>query len=655
MAAIADFLRNERRAYGSLSADPSRLENADRYYSEYLIPAGETMLVYAYSSRFSSFAMEGSGTILTDKALYFHPSHKDWADGNRIDYSDLPKYFVFQENSLDTVHLINAKEDITVFGRTVAPNDTTGQELVRLLRRLQKTLIGVNTFERAQYQAAEGWLLDCIGRSFHSYGVLTPYYDALLSDIAAERDFASMAALYRAKNYYRLCSTAEYFAFLDTLSGKDGEKLKSALQKPDQRFFDEYIDDLSTPSVFTFTNSLLKTYSNLRSRQRLTMAEAIILLYLCVYMGDTAYYEDLYRAASGAMPARQRIFLSVFRARQKNERMVKVYDRLLSGILPEGKEWNLTDSLGLDALHYALIIKDSGLVRKVLSSADFTTRDRKAGGVRPGDQTYDYFFAAAMIYDDDALLRDVYVGTRRQARPLVRSLKRLDTLIDINSRLSLSDSDPAYRERADEFLSMRKEIAGELDARVQEEKKKARERARTIYDSRHTFACYLISVLTDPDRIFANLAETANSCRIYRYRDVCFVTPAELILDLDYVLIQNNEFTRASFPGLEEEEASFFDSAETFENPAFAKKQREKTAEEKATEAGAKTRALGSGHTMLHRFFTESADSDVKELKRQYRELLKKFHPDVTGNAADAAIIRAIIEERAAILDAMTG
>ena len=58
---------------------------------------------------------------------------------------------------------------------------------------------------------------------------------------------------------------------------------------------------------------------------------------------------------------------------------------------------------------------------------------------------------------------------------------------------------------------------------------------------------------------------------------------------------------------------------------------------------------------MLHRFFTEAADSDIRELKRQYRELLKKYHPDVTGNAADAAVIRAVIEERAAILDAMPG
>lgn len=651
MSRIADFLTSEKRAFRSLSADISTIENAEAYRAEYGIPAGEPLLIYAYSSGYSAFALEGSGTILTDSALYFHPSHRDWAASNRIDFSDLPSYFVFQENSLDMVHLLNAKEDIPVFGRTVAPNDTTGHELVLLLRHLQKELIGANPMARARYQAAEGAMLDSIGRSFRSYGVLTPYYDTLLTELSAGGDFDSMTAVYRAENYYRLCSRGQYFAFLETLTGETGEKLKKALKQPDRKFFDDYIEDLSTPSVFTFTNSLLEAYKNLRSKPRLLMSEGLILLYLCVYMGDRGYFAELYRKLEAAMPMSQKVRLQTFLARQKNERMTKVYDRLLSGIMPEGKEWELTDSLGLDPLHYALILKNPSLVRKVLLSGDFTLRDKKCGGVRPGDQTYDYFFAAAIIYEDDALLRDVYIGTRRQARPLVRSLKRLDALIEINSSLYERDKDRAYLDRANELLSMRKEIAEELDARVQEEKEKARERAKTIFESRHTFACYLVSVLTDPDKIFENLAETASSCRVYRYRDVCFVTPAERKMDLDYVLVRNNEIESMSFPGLtDSSEEDFYSSADTYENPAFAPKK-----EEKAKDPGAKTRALGSGHTMLHRFFTEAADSDIRELKRQYRELLKKYHPDVTGNAADAAVIRAVIEERAAILDAMPG
>lgn len=651
MSRIADFLISEKKAFRSLSADISRIENAGAYRSEYGVPEEEPLLIYAYSSGYSAFALEGSGTILTDRALYFHPSHRDWAASNRIDFSALPSYFVFQENSLDMVHLLNAKEDIPVFGRTVAPNDTTGHELVLLLRHLQRELIGANPLNRARYQAAEGAMLDGIGRSFRSYGVLTPYYDTLLTELVTGGDFDSMTAVYRAENFYRLCSRGQYFAFLETLRGETGEKLKKALQQPDKKFFDDYIEDLSTPSVFTFTNSLLTAYKNLRGKPRLLMSEGLILLYLCVYMGDRGYFTEIYRKLESSMPMSQKVRLQTFLARQKNERMTKVYDRLLSGVMPEGKEWELTDSLGLDPLHYALILKNPSLVRKVLLSGDFTLRDSKRGGVRPGDQTYDYFFAAAIIYEDDALLRDVYIGTRRQAKPLVRSLKRLDALIEINSSLYNRDQDKAYLDRANELLSMRKEIAEELDARVQEEKEKARERAKTIFDSRHTFACYLVSVLTDPDRIFENLAETASSCRVYRYRDVCFVTPVERKLDLDYVLVRNNEIESASFPGLmEASEEDFYSSADTYENPAFAEKK-----EEKAKDPGAKTRAIGSGHTMLHRFFTAQADNDIRELKRQYRELLKKYHPDVTGNATDAAVIRAVIEERAAILDAMPG
>ena len=105
----------------NLKFDLKNLSSVGRYYRDYHIPENETMVVYAYRSACSLIEMEGNGTVITDRAIYFHPTHQNWGEGNRIPLSTICQYIIFQESSQEGVSLLSKDAKYQIFGYTVAP------------------------------------------------------------------------------------------------------------------------------------------------------------------------------------------------------------------------------------------------------------------------------------------------------------------------------------------------------------------------------------------------------------------------------------------------------------------------------------------------------------------------------------------------------
>ena len=106
MPGYQELLAVGKSRYKSLVFDFDKVNNLNSYYENYRIPKEEKMMVYAYSSSFSTLSLEGSGTIITDQAIYIDPVHKNWAPSNRIPLSSLCQFVVFQEESTENVHLL---------------------------------------------------------------------------------------------------------------------------------------------------------------------------------------------------------------------------------------------------------------------------------------------------------------------------------------------------------------------------------------------------------------------------------------------------------------------------------------------------------------------------------------------------------------------
>ena len=649
MSKYTPMLLKEKERFKSLRCDLDRFSNKASYYLTYNIPKDEKMLVYAYSSSYSSsFSMEGNGTIITDRAIYFHPTHTDWAPENRVDLDGLCSFYVYQENSLDTVHLLNQRSDIRIFGRTVAPNDTTGRELVELLRALQREMASHSSVDKQRYADAEGFILDSIGRSFRSYGVLLPLYKTLLDELSAEGSFPSMTAVYQAEDLYRHCDMGRYHSYVDSMKEELPEKLYEALKKPDEKFYLDYIDDLSDVTIFTFTSSILPIYSYLKGKERLSGREVMILILISTYVDDASYVNELLSSTQKDLRFHEKASIDAFFSRYKNEQMVKVYDKLLSGRELSETDLQKTDSVGFDALHYAIMLKDKDILSNFLINGRsfYEARPRNVG--KMADLSYDYFLCAALLYDDLSLLKEVYVRTRRPAGPLYRSIKRLEKLSEINEALFIKSggADKSYLSRITDLNAMKNEIEEELTALIKAERMKAIAYAKMIYESKHTFACFLLSMLYDMEKLFSCLAETDSCFKVFYFRDIAFIATKDTYLDLDFVKWNDGTIEEMSFSEAPETQRSGF-YEKLYDNPARKHKDNaKKKAEGKAGHAKESTEAI-----QKHRFFSDEACSDITILKKEYHELIKRYHPDVTGSDKDAAIIRAVIEERAEILE----
>ena len=230
---------------------------------------------------------------------------------------------------------------------------------------------------------------------------------------------------------------------------------------------------------------------------------------------------------------------------------------------------------------------------------------------------------------------------------MYRSIKRLEKLSEINEAIYIKSdgTDKGCLERITELNALKTEISDELTALIKAERMKAIAYAKMIFESKHTFACFLMSVIYDMEKLFSCLAETDSFFKVFYYRDLAFVTTKDTFLDLDFVLWNDGAVEETSFNEAPDELKSDF-YEKLYDNPA--KKDKEKA---KNTNTGKAQSSRDEDPIQKHRFFSDLACTDILVLKKEYHELIKRYHPDVTGSEKDAAIIRAVIEERAEILE----
>lgn len=664
-----------KKHYPSLVFDFSQLSNIADYFQEYHIPADEKPIVYATSGKFFSFRLEGSGTLITDEAIYFHPSHTDWARDNRLPLSEICSYVIFQENERDNVCLISGHGERRIFGKTVAPSDTTGSELVELLRALQHALI-TGSKEKKEFERALSYVLALIRNSFRDNGMLDGRYKILLDQIAEYPGFATEVAFIRAEHYYRLCDEAAYGRYISTLGDDIDQNILKSLRDPDTIFFDRFIKHIANSGAFYMTKALIEPYLNLKRRERLTLNQCLLLCFLCIRLEDTDYYSAIFEMIRSHLDADDYWNLSGFAARYFNEKLSGVYERLLSGAPLSFQDLGLRDALGLTPLHYALIMRDGALVRQLIDMTDWSGFNSPSFKDPFARKVYDPVFAAACLFDDAGLISDILLRTRANARPIARALKQLDTSIAIHRNLlarATNDDDLEairhHQEQLAEYEQMHSEVKGELERMTDEEIRSCRSLAEKLMSNEGSLARYILHLYLTPDALYRSIADTISSWRIYRCDGLFFVTSLDHELDLSYYEWKNGRITarRIMESDISEHDASGKSdnsfNGDTFVNPDHLRNKQSSSAD-RDTHADEERRrrrrrfhqhvaAQAEGMPYQGSFFSPAAHSSISALKHEYRKLVKRYHPDAGGDAHDVEIMLVIMNERADILEHM--
>lgn len=658
MPGYQDLIVVGKNKYKSLIFDFENVNNVNKYYDNYQIPKEEKMVVYAYSSSFSTLSLEGSGTIITDQAIYIDPSHKSWAPSNRIPLSELCGFVVVQEESNENVHLMNRDQNCRIFGRTVAPRDTAGKELALLLRQLQKNITRMNVKERHSYEQTVGWMIDLIRKSLHENGRLTPRDENLLSIAEEEPSFFKEITFLRAENLYRGFDEAKYQMFLAGVKPKLDADSYAVLERPDELFYRSFLDDISGATNFYITKGLIEPYMNLKRLERLTLHQCMILSYLSVRIEDVEYASKLMDMIGMQLSQDDFWNYKNYQAKYLKEKLSLVYEKIEQGRELSKPELLWQDDLGLTPLHYALILRKDDVVRTLLKTRDWSEYVSPLPKDKLIDVLYHPMFVASVLYDDAELLEDVFCACSKEAKPLLRSIKKMDSFIYIQRKMLHEHPQEAmqYARVIAEYEDMRYEMQEELSAMAKSKMEEYRKTAAVIIEANHPYAKYLLHMYLTKDAIFYSISDTISDYRLYKYKDRYFVASLQHDLDLSFFEWKNGAVFTHEFKSTDTDisihqnnQKDYYDG-DTFENPDIrAAKEKEKEERRKKFEEA--RRAYEESLEITKGWFSAEAHADINVLKKEYRLLVKTYHPDVTGNKSATSIMQQIQLERANILE----
>ncbi|MCR4675040.1 MAG: hypothetical protein K5675_08520 [Lachnospiraceae bacterium] len=660
MPGFQELLVVGKSKYKSLVFDFDKVNNVNQYYENYQIPKEEKMVVYAYSSSFSTISLEGSGTIITDQAIYIDPSHKSWAPSNRIPLSELCQFVVFQEESNENVHLMNKDQNCRIFGRTVAPKDTTGKELVQLLRSLQKNIARMNVKERHTYEMTLGWMLDLIRKSLHDNGRLMPRDEMLLSVVEEEQSYVKEVAFLRGEDLYRSCDEKKYQIFLATVKPRLDSDVYKVLEHPDELFYQAFVEDISKATDFYMTQGLIEPYLNLKKLDRLSLHQCIILSYLSIRIEDCDYADKIMEMSGSYMSSDDYWKYENFRAKYHKEKLSLVYEKIEKNTEVSGPELLWQDDLGLTPLHYALILRRDDVVLRMLKQKDWSDYVSPFPKDKLISILYDPVFLTSILYDDLDMIEEVFASCAKEARPINRSLKRMESFIYIQRKMMREHPEEAmkYARMIADYEDMQHEMEEELYQMAKRRMEEARRHAAIIIETNHPFAKYLLHMYLSKDAIFYSIADTISEHRLYKFKDKYFISSLEHNLNLSYYEwrngeIYNHEFLKADTEvSIHQKDAASYFDGETFENPD-RRAQKEKEKEERRRKFEEARAAFEASLEVNNGWFTEEAKHDINLLKKEYRILVKTYHPDASENKSATAIMQQIQIERAEILEHM--
>lgn len=634
MSDLSNILKENKKIYSHLLFGEDRPE----IRKHYKIPKNENILVVAPLDQKNVL----SSTVITDRCIYTYNNYEE-----PIMLTMLCDFVFMQEAPGCPIIGISKKRDVTVFPKQ-SGNSSTGRELLHLLGVFQTNLMSVASQLKRQYEIAIANALTLVRKSFHETGILGRKSESLLAIIEDTKFYEAETYYVRAENCYRRCDCVAYNKYINTLEEKRvRSELIHQLRHPEELFFESFVRDISNPYALYITQNLVGSYSALRNKNLLSNQEAIILSYLCIRMEDNLYLHKILNDYSRRVGEKCVWEIMCFSAKYKNERMSNVYNRIISEEEVKLPELAWVDSLYLTPLHYALILRNTKAVDTILEMRDWSDYDFSHIQNEENRILYDFNFVASILYENPHFLRRIFLKTSKMAKPIQKAIKQLEQKIYINEKLGNESAVLEYKlAKAD----MERELSDLIATTLQ----KNRLKAVHIFESGNDFAKYLMRVYENSDSLFHILTGTISEWRLYRDEQHFFITNIEQEFNYSYyewkqgivsskhvkledVLYQWTDREAMQFESVygnkkEEEEKRKFHKYTDYDDISF--------------DVTVKTPYEGS-------WFSEEAHRNLTVLKKEYRSLVKQYHPDNASEEGNSAIFQKIMSERAEIIAAL--
>ena len=660
-ASIKDIIGSLSHEYANISFDGFSDKQIKKINTIYQIPQGERIIASVHHfTPLQAFAADG--IIVTDQALYIPHRRRDQSAQNRFPLSELCEYVAFQDGKRASVFLGSIRGRVPIYKGKLLAKNKESEEITAFIRDIQNALTAQFPLIRDRRTQAVSDLI-CTYRAEMRKGRLSEESQPILHSLLYDSFCGDPAAKLLGEDAFRSCSTKEYEEFIGSLPVSISSSAKDFLFSAPSVFSDNLINDLSDASLTMDQAYLQSAQRCLIDLVELNEKQCFILAYLCIRLGKHEAFETIRQQILRRFGNARLTPVLVFRGQFYNQRMRAVLERIMQGESLDDDCLAYTDSMGLNVLHYALLLRKEEYVFQLLNRQKW-----RINTPVPGDDTaaglYDYNVLACLtgFSDRELILRktsDLIMAQERSQKALKRKLWLCERRINVQrtslqvlkrnlaqakqNRATLEQQD-AIHARIEEICQLRmdteQEIAElrdsiyEIELEIQNLLEygllESMDTAQKLRDSRDPFVLFILQIISDPQRLNHILSVDKDSCRLYYYRNTCFVTPADIIINLPF--------------------EDFGSHHENAKHDGASSKRQQSTTDSKRREATNDPIIRPYGES----WFSPRAHRDMKVLKEEYRKLAKQYHPDLCSHIKSKEIFQEILNERASILESMS-
>ena len=653
--------------YSKIIIGTEGLKNLQKIYASFHIPTGEEIVAYIKGS----FPFGGPQLIITVNAIYS-------GLGEPIPFSEICKYIVIQEDEKAAVYLANTTVKQNILGGTLIAKNVAGAELVHFISNFQLDLQKEQPNARIQRNKMFEELCS-IARKEMQRGRISSENMLLLDAISGETAYCNSVAYLKGENIFRNCNQEDYQKFCQQ-KNNFSHSTKSILSQSQEKFAQNLIRDLASLTIDFDEGYLHTAYNNLSMLTSYTESQCLILAYLCARLGKEEQFKTLREQVCRRCGEDKALSLDFFKGRYFNNRMKKVYELVKQGTMPPAEWLDWTDSVGLSALHYAILLNQESLVEDLLEKKTWTVKAPVSDGV--AELLYDYTVLAC--YKNLSNRRTVFQKTSDMVTAQLRSRKALERRLWLKRRKldiqnasaqkarelmrtarknGLYEKEEEWREKLDNVSMLRDETRMEIDEINQSISEidyeisvltsdamvEAADTIQRLQSSTNPYVHYLFCLFSDVDALLHMISAQQGAFKLYNYNGFHFVTPADVHVDLPYIMDQKQEENRQS--SYQESSQSRYREQRQHSTNEQHRTQQERAQQsqgnqKKDTDAPIK-KPYGTS------WFSPEAHRSMKKLKEEYRALAKKYHPDVCDHPQSKDIFQDILNERADILEHM--
>ena len=643
LESFARDIETNKRNYSKIMFNIGKIRNIDKIYSAYNIPKDETLIAYIKSSVIL-FTLSVDGNIITDKAIYSHPSHDDWASNNRLPFSELCKYIILQSDENAEVVMVSSYETRTIRGNTIFGKNVAGAEIVLFLSDLQKCFLSKYEWAREQ-QDSEFRKIISTARQKMRCGNIPQILDEALCVIKRKATFYNTVISLQAEYIFRNCNPKDFNDFINSVENPEAKKL---IYKSADTYIKSFIEDLSDIKL-NIDLTYLQTVQNNLVGKYLSPEQRLILGYVNIRLRNQEAYENVKPEIIKSHGEGMLRKLEIFKGRYYNAQMLSVYEKIKRDIMPSDECFTWTDSIGLTPLHYAIILGKNKIIEELLYNGNWLVKS-PLNKCDEADALYDYEVLAAYVQCE--LRKSICLFTNEML------LSKLDLLNELKQRIEAKNEQISnikrrknnlyaqYREAGQNGLySRQQEIndyitmqeynmygvieerdellrrAGDTERIITNLQEKLLQEADSkieqIKKSKNTFVVFMLNIFKNSNFLYRLISNNADRCLLYYYNGFSFITPVDIKLNLMY-----------------------------FDDPLGERKYHYDNNDDYGTQYYKKS--YGNS------WFSLEAHNDESKLKEEYRKLAKQYHPDISTNPRATIIFQEITQEKNDILKSIS-